>query len=178
MIQVWKLRELSDTPAEEYRSSHKVEAVRVSKHGVINQNLINSKFESSFIVFSSWWRYQMETFSALLALCAGNSPVTGEFPSQRPVMWRFDIFFDLRLNRRLCTQTKSRWFETPSRSLWRHFNVESQSMMLIQISIKRSSCYNAMPASGCITRENSNQYYRWYRGENIQILLLQISITG
>ena len=35
---------------------------------------------------SSWWRHQMETFSASLALCAGNSPVTGEFPSQRPVM--------------------------------------------------------------------------------------------
>ena len=33
----------------------------------------------------SWWRHQMETFSALLALCAGNSPVTGEFPTQRPV---------------------------------------------------------------------------------------------
>ena len=28
----------------------------------------------------SWWRHQMETFSALLALCAGNSPVPGEFP--------------------------------------------------------------------------------------------------
>ena len=32
-----------------------------------------------------WWRHQMETFSALLALCAGNSPVTGGFPAQRPV---------------------------------------------------------------------------------------------
>ena len=28
---------------------------------------------------------------------AGYSPVTGEFPSIRPVTWRFDIFFDLRL---------------------------------------------------------------------------------
>ena len=28
----------------------------------------------------------METFSVLLALCVGNSPVTGEFPSQRPVI--------------------------------------------------------------------------------------------
>ena len=27
----------------------------------------------------------METFSAFLAICAGNSPVTGEFPAQRPV---------------------------------------------------------------------------------------------
>ena len=41
---------------------------------------------------SSWWHYQMETFSALLALCAGNSPVTVQFPSQRPVgakLWCF-----------------------------------------------------------------------------------------
>ena len=43
----------------------------------------------------------METFSALLAICAGNSPVTGEFPAQRPVKRSFDIFFDLRLNKRL-----------------------------------------------------------------------------
>ena len=42
-----------------------------------------------------------ETFSALLAICAGNSPVTGEFPTQRPVTWTFDVFFDLRLNKRL-----------------------------------------------------------------------------
>ena len=47
----------------------------------------------------SWWRHQMETFSALLAICAGNSPVPGEFPAQRPVTRSFDIFFDLRLNK-------------------------------------------------------------------------------
>ena len=43
----------------------------------------------------------METFSALLAICAGNSPVTGEFPTQRPVVRSFDDFFDLRPNKRL-----------------------------------------------------------------------------
>ena len=42
----------------------------------------------------TWWRHQMETFSALLAICAGNSPVTGEFPSQRPVTRSFDVFFE------------------------------------------------------------------------------------
>ena len=67
-----------------------------------------------------WWRHQMETFSALLALCAGNSPVTGEFPSHRPAPRSFSVFFDLRLNRRLSKQTRRRWFETPSRSLLRH----------------------------------------------------------
>ena len=35
----------------------------------------------------------METFSALLAICAGNSPVSGEFPAQRPVTQNFDGFF-------------------------------------------------------------------------------------
>ena len=71
---------------------------------------------------TSWWRHQMETFSALLAICAGNSPVTGEFPAQRPVPRIFDVFFDLRLNKRLSKQPCGWWFETPSRSLWRHHN--------------------------------------------------------
>ena len=42
----------------------------------------------------------METFSAILAIYAGNSPVTGEFPAQRPVTQSVDVFFDLRLNKR------------------------------------------------------------------------------
>ena len=53
------------------------------------------------IDFPPWWRHQMETFSALLAICGGNSPVTGEFPAQRPVSRSFDIFFVMRLNKRL-----------------------------------------------------------------------------
>ena len=44
-----------------------------------------------------WWRYQMETFSALLANSEGNSPVTGEFTAQRPMTRSLDVFFDLRL---------------------------------------------------------------------------------
>ena len=54
-----------------------------------------------FTYFRPWWRHQMETFSVLLALCAGNSPVTGEFPAQRPVRQSFAVFFYLRLNRPL-----------------------------------------------------------------------------
>ena len=67
----------------------------------------------------------METFSALLVLCTRNSLVTGEFPSQRPVTRSFDVFFDLRLNKRLSKQSRRWWFETPLRSLWRHCNVSS-----------------------------------------------------
>ena len=71
----------------------------------------------------SWWRHQMEIFSALLAICAGNSPVTGEFPTQRPVTRSFDVYFDLRPKERLSKQWWGWWFETLSRSLWRHRNV-------------------------------------------------------
>ena len=48
----------------------------------------------------------MEAFSALLAICARNSPVTGEFPAQRPVTRSFDVIFDLRLNKRLSKQSR------------------------------------------------------------------------
>ena len=79
-------------------------------------------YESTKNFLPAWWRHQMETFSALLAICAGNSPVTGEFPAQRPVTRSFDVFFDLCLNKRLSKQSWGWWFETPSRSLWRHRN--------------------------------------------------------
>ena len=64
----------------------------------------------------TWWRHQMEAFSALLDLHAGNSPVTGEFPAQRPVTRSFDVFFDLHLNKRLRKQSLGCW-------LWRHYDV-------------------------------------------------------
>ena len=54
--------------------------------------------------------------------CAGNSPVTGEFPAQMPVTWNFNVFFDVHLNKRLSKQWRGWWFETPSRPLWRQCN--------------------------------------------------------
>ena len=78
-----------------------------------------------------WWRHQMETFSVLLAICAGNSPIPGEFPTQRPVTRNFDVFFDLRPNKRLSKQWWGWWFETPSCPLWRHCN----GMMVSHIRI-------------------------------------------
>ena len=59
-------------------------------------------------------------------LC-GNSPVTGEFPAQRPVTRSFDVFFDLRPNKRLSKWWWVWWFETPSRPLWHHCNEYSSS---------------------------------------------------
>ena len=77
-----------------------------------------------------WWRPQMETLSALLALCAGNSPVTGEFPAQRPVTRSFDVFFDLRLNKRLSKQSW-RWWLGCHRA---HYDGAMIRMVLLSLS--------------------------------------------
>ena len=71
----------------------------------------------------SWWRHQMETFSALLTIWPGNSPVTSEFPAQRPVTQSFTVFFDLCLNKWLSKQQWGWWIQMPSCPLWRHCNV-------------------------------------------------------
>ena len=70
----------------------------------------------------TWWRHPIRTSSASLAICTVDSPVTGEFPSQRPVTRSFDAFY-LRLDKWLIKQSRRRWYETPSRSLSCHYNV-------------------------------------------------------
>ena len=72
--------------------------------------------------------------SALLAICAGNSPVPGEFPAQRLVTRSFDVVFDLHLNKWLSKQSWSWWFETLSRPLWRHRNDFTQLWLYMQQS--------------------------------------------
>ena len=57
-----------------------------------------------------------------LAICAGNSPVPGEFPAQRQVTRKFYVFFDLRPNNLSSKQWWGWWFQTLSRPLWRHRN--------------------------------------------------------
>ena len=56
-----------------------------------------------------------------------TGPLCGEFTTQRPVTRSFDVFFDLRLNKRLSKQPWGWWFETLSWSLWRHCNVDQVS---------------------------------------------------
>ena len=89
----------------------------------------------SDIELTTWWRHQMEIFSALLALYVGNSPVTGEFPSQRPVTRSLD----LRLNK---LQSWGWWFETSSHSLlWHHCNEKkSRSLWNNQLMVSMLWC--------------------------------------
>ena len=83
--------------------------------------------------FTAWWRHQMERFSALLAICAGNLPVPSEFPTQRPVTRSFDVYFDLRHSKWLSKQSWGWWFETPSSPLWRHRNGTVASALAVKL---------------------------------------------
>ena len=101
----------------------------------------------------------MEAFSALLAICAENSPVPGEFPAQRPVTRSFDVLFDLRPNKRLGKQSWGWWSETPSSSLWRHRNANTGG--LIRCPIHRGIALS----SPAITQSNTTLRWR-HNGRN------------
>ena len=88
----------------------------------------------------SWWRHQVEKISALLAICAGNSPVPGDFPTQRLVTRSFDVFFDLCPNKRLSKQPRGWWFETPPWPLWHQCNVVCKITVIFSRVILESHC--------------------------------------
>ena len=101
----------------------------------------------------AWWRHQMETFSALLAICAGNSPVTGEFHAQRPVTRSFDVFFDLRLNNRLSKQCW--WFDVGDLRRYRaHYDVTVMSKALV--SMGKNNTLDNFGVKRCYTLQMQN----------------------
>ena len=112
--------------------------------------------ESLHNIVSIWWRLQMEAFSALLAICAGNSPV----PRTKSVTRSCDVFFDLRLNKRLSKQWWGWWFQTTSRPLWRHCNELNwfarfyicNSLALGDVSVVTCNFQRHFRASVCICR--------------------------
>ena len=95
--------------------------VKTSSSNVSVQKRATARHDSTRF---TWWHHQISNgnITALLAICAGNSPVPGDFPAQRPVTRIFDVFFDLRLNKPLSKQSRGWWFETPSHPLWCHRN--------------------------------------------------------
>ena len=85
----------------------------------------------------------METFSALLVICAGNSPVPGEFPTQRPVTRSFDVYFDLRPNKRLSKQSWGWWFQYLNIKRYDHLyqNTSVDFICVIQNQRRCLCCY-------------------------------------
>ena len=118
--------------------------------GSLRRNCI--EFLAQLNNFHSWkwiWKYRLQLRRSLFPTClspkkerkdkskmtssngnifrvtgplCGEFTGPGEFPAQRPVTHSVDVFFDMRLNKRLNEQPWGWWFETPSWSLWRHDN--------------------------------------------------------
>ena len=119
-----------------------------------------------------WWRYEMETSSALLAPCVGNSPVTGEFPSQMPVTQIFDVFCHLCLNKRLSKQSRGRWLMTPSRSLWRHCNDSCDH----RLKFRRTIIYRQSYAM--LFLQPMSEYSLGWRSIKLVVSWWKVSTTG
>ena len=107
-----------DIPEEFHTHRHQQQSPHQLK--IHHEDFITWTHSTCYWPFA-WLRHQMGWFSALPALRAGNSPVTGEFPSQKQVTRSFDVLFDLSPNKRLSKQWRRRWFETALHS-WRHCN--------------------------------------------------------
>ena len=124
----------------------------------------------NFPCIIAWWRHQMETFSAFLAICAGNSPTTGEIPAQKPVTQNFDVFVDLRLDERLSKQSWGWWFETPWRPLWHHNNEIPKSASYVYrpwYQPSSSLTNHTAPKSGFIRYSFSSVCHELKRMSNI-----------
>ena len=111
----------------------------VARPSVRNSTTIKIRFILPYEVIAqscyACWRHQMETFSALLAIFAGNSPVPSEL--QRPVS--FHVFVGLPLNKPLSKQWWGWWFETLSPPLWRHCNekrLQSSALSLDRLPLQ------------------------------------------
>ena len=84
-------------------------------------------------------------------LC-GEFTGPGEFPTQRQVTRSFDVYFDLRLNKRLCKQSWDWWFETLFCPLWRHSNQFVRSLR--PVWMMQSGRYNWQAVINTILDEN------------------------
>ena len=109
-------------------------------------------------------------------LC-GEFTSPGEFPTQRPVTRSFDVFFDLRPNKRLSKQSWGWWFETLSRSLWRHCNEKSFyeiHHLLINKSLRNMPIY--------MSRNLNSRTQRWSCANcvlgNVDLYVLVIAVDG
>ena len=122
-----------------------------NSHSFIQENVSeNVVWETPAILYLppcvNWSSVQYSRFylanGSISPRFAGNSPVTGEFHSQRLVTRSFDVFSDLRLNKRFNKQCWSWWFETASHPLWRHWNATIRKRYTGKYSTQkaRNSC--------------------------------------
>ena len=102
---------------------------RYNQDGKLNHHMCGRCCNFVFPSLSMMTSSNENIFRVTGPLC-GEFTGPGEFPTQRPVTRSFDVFFDLRPNKRLSKQWRGWWFETLSRPFWRHRNVYEYKMKI------------------------------------------------
>ena len=113
-----------------------------------------------------------------------NSPVSGEFPAQRPVTRSFDVFLDVRIIKRLSKHSWGWWFETLSHPLWRHRNGTLLTfwgwvthLCVSEFSIIGSDNGLATTGRQAIILTNTGILLMWILETNFSEILIEIHIS-
>ena len=122
-----------------------------------NEDVVNQPVQVS--MHHTWWRHQMETFSALLALCAGNfSPVN----SPRKGQWRRVLIFSL-----ICAWTNDWVNEREASDLRRHCAQYNVTVMCNPIQLCKSQychqiCTNLFKTKLKYLKCKMNEKHIWF----------------
>ena len=95
--------------------------------------------------FPRYWTFVSGIHRSLV-----GSPHKGQWPGV------LNVFFDLRLNKRLRTQSRLQWFETSWRSLWRHSRVKRRCILWDMLDMK---WYRLIPADKSKIVHNRNRMF-------------------
>ena len=107
-----------------------------------------------------------------MTICAGNSPVPGDFPAQRPVTLSFDVFFDLRLNKRLSKHLWGWLFETLSRPLWRHYNDEMLAIYNLSSVGLLFKPFSQLFCMQCVLCVSAYPFFCWWLLDHLYCTIL------
>ena len=119
--QNWKFWQVTNKPSNEHTCQN-CKFWQVIKHAV-DYYWLMAKVEPDQTQYNCMMTSSNGNIFRVTGPLCGEFTGPGEFPAQRPVTRRFDVFFDLRPNKRLSKQLWGWWFETPSWSLWHQCNV-------------------------------------------------------
>ena len=136
-----------------------------------------------------WWRYGMGIFSALLALCEGNPPITGGFPSQSASDAEIWCFLSCTYEQTIEQTQGRRWFQTPWPSLACHCdfffakyelvlreNLWSNAILFLHICEKVLSCAKLWPDWTMLMKTRATITVNCYKNSNGACALTTISI--
>ena len=130
--------------------------IKIWRHLDVKDDYVTLLEASPFV--NSWWRHQRKHFPRYWSFVRGihRSSVNSSHKGQ----WREALIFSLScaLNKRLSKQSWGWWFETPSRSLWRHCNENRRCGVKLLYMLYKKYAISKNATSKIMLKVNS---YAW-----------------